>query len=1015
MQIGTHEQTINTAVAEVIADLYQGWRVRAEKTGKIFLDGGRPDILIEEPAGWPVVIEAEVANHRQAEMDAEARLGKCLAHSPRSVESTVALVYPEDLRQHDGGDLRDAIRAAEFEYVVLASVSEVGTSRFPPSGWLSGGIRELAMLVRRISVPIARVEALAIELENGVNGATSVLATNHPIGSPLGARLAAVLSQHDDEMGQTRNMAMTVITNALVFHAALAEAEMPVEDIKTKSLRSVNSPRKYRKHGAFQPTQLLDEWAAILKVNYWPVFHTGGSLLREMPTQSAVAVLDTLWETAEALVAGGVTKSHDLTGIVFQRLIADRKFLATFYTRPAAAVLLAGLALPLHHALGGKGWEDVEAMHALRVGDFACGTGTLLSSAYQRISLIHELYGGDAKDLHRHMMKNGLVGLDVLNVAVHLTAAMLAGSHPDTPFDGEFLLTMPYGKHSWGYSLGSLDLLSAQVPLPFIEAAAMTAGGRGQEEVRELVQRVAHENFQLVIMNPPFTRHAAREGDRTGVHNPAFAAFEAGEDEQNKLAKHLKQVAGRDTHAHGHAGLASHFVELAHRKVAPLGRTALVLPMTAMTGQSWQKCRSLWFKNYRDIVVVSIADSGTQSTSFSADTGMAECLFIATKSDPGGSERRAFSAVLQSQPQTALEGDLIAQAINQTIVNGHVRKLEDGPYSGTRIELGDTLVGEIIDCPLPVMGSWPMVGVSHMTLGQTAYQLANGRLWIEGMTSEDAPPVPTAPIGEISEDIGPHSLDISGAKVKADGLPQGPFEIHSGVPRGTAYPSLWNHHAENERHLTVLPDTHGQLREVSGRIPSQLQARAAIRWDTATRAHYNLDLRFNSQSLTVAMTERPCIGGRAWPSVILKNPDYEYAFALWCNSTLGLLCHWWSASHTQSGRGTTSITGVPHISTLDLVSLSPQQHKTAKVVFEALTDAKFLPFDQIDEDPSRAELDRSLLVDILGLHPSLCEPNGPLAIIRQKLAAEPQIHGGKKTRVVFTVEGEDSEDRDDRR
>lgn len=988
--------------------------MRAENIGEVFLDGGRPDILIEEPAGWPVVIEAEVANHRQAEIDAQTRLGKRLAHSPRSVESAVALVYHEDLRRHHGRGLRDAIQASEFEYIVLGSISEDGYGRFPPSGWLSGGIKELAMLVRRISAPIARVEALAIELENGVNSAAGVLAANHPIGSPLGARMAAVLDQRDDEMGQSRKMAMTVITNALVFHAALAEAEMSVEDANTKRRRSVNSPTQFRRHGAFQPTQLLDEWAAILKVNYWPVFHTSGSLLRELPTQSAVAVLDTLWETAEALIAGGVTKSHDLTGIVFQRLIADRKFLATFYTRPAAAVLLAGLALPLHRPIGGTDWRDVEAMHALRIGDFACGTGTLLSSAYQRISLLHELYGGDPEDLHRHMMKNGLVGLDVLNVAVHLTAAMLAGSHPDTPFDGECLLTMPYGKHAWGYSVGSLDLLSAQVPFAFIEAAATTAGGRGQEEIRELIQRVAHGHFQLVIMNPPFTRHGAHEGDRIDVHNPAFAAFEADEDEQNELANHLREVAGRDTHAHGHAGLGSHFVELAHRKLAPNGRMALVLQMSAMTGQAWQACRSLWFDNYSDILVVTITETGSHTRSFSADTGMAECLVVATKSKPEGNERRASFAVLRGQPKTALEGDLIAQAISNAILNAHIRKLEDGPFGGTSLHLGDTLCGEIVDCPLPAANHWPMVCVCDMTLGQTAYQLANGRLWIEGMTSENAPAVPTAPISEICESIGPHHLDISGAQVNADGLPQGPFAISPGVPRGAAYPCLWNHHTQKERHLTVLPDSHGQVREVSGRIPEELQNRAAARWATATRAHYNLDLQFNSQSLVVAMTDQPCIGGRAWPSVILKHPDHEYAFALWCNSTLGLLCHWWSANPSQSGRGTTTITGIPLISTLNLASLSSKQHRTAKAVFEALTDVRFLPFDQIDEDPSRARLDHCLLVDILGLHPRLCEHNGPLAILRQKLAAEPQINGAKKTRVVFTPDGENAVHRDDR-
>ena len=149
------------------------------------------------------------------------------------------------------------------------------------------------------------------------------------------------------------------------------------------------------------------------------------------------------------------------------------------------------------------------------------------------------------------------------------------------------------------------------------------------------------------------------------------------------------------------------------------------------------------------------------------------------------------------------------------------------------------------------------------------------------------------------------------------------------------------------------------------------------------------------------MTERRCIGGRAWPSVIFTNPEHEYAFALWCNSTLGLLMHWWRSNKTQSGRGTTTVTGIPNIPTLDTRTLTAEQHTAAKAAFEAMRDRRFLPFDQIDEDPARAELDRRLLVDVLGLDASLCAADGPIDLLRRKLAAEPQIHGGKKTRVVF--------------
>jgi hypothetical protein len=73
---GAHEQTINTALGEVLHNLGRSWTIRSETVGIIFQEGGRPDILIEKPDGWPIVIEAEVNNHRQAEIEAQSRLGR---------------------------------------------------------------------------------------------------------------------------------------------------------------------------------------------------------------------------------------------------------------------------------------------------------------------------------------------------------------------------------------------------------------------------------------------------------------------------------------------------------------------------------------------------------------------------------------------------------------------------------------------------------------------------------------------------------------------------------------------------------------------------------------------------------------------------------------------------------------------------------------------------------------------------------------------------------------------------
>ena len=140
--------------------------------------------------------------------------------------------------------------------------------------------------------------------------------------------------------------------------------------------------------------------------------------------------------------------------------------------------------------------------------------------------------------------------------------------------------------------------------------------------------------------------------------------------------------------------------------------------------------------------------------------------------------------------------------------------------------------------------------------------------------------------------------------------------------------------------------------------------------------------------------------------MILANDMHEYAFALWSNSTPGFLCRWWMSNKTQAGRGTYTVTSIPGFSTLDVRRLSDDQHQAAREAFEALADERLLPFDQINEDAARAELDRRLLVDMLDLSSDLCAAGGPMELLRVKLVADPQIHSDKRTRVVSTDEGE---------
>ena len=1008
------EDTINTALGEVLQELRPtSWRVLAEEQRTLRGSAKRPDVLIEEPAGWPVVIEAERENHTSAETDALARLGAVVESSGREIESAVALVYPPDVRGQTGGKaIRAALRKTDgLEYALYTATSGDAVDRLPSSGWLRGNVRDLAMLAHRASTPAPRIERLVDTLEYGVSSAAGVFEQRHPehTGVHLGPEIAEILGQSDDQAGQTRLMAMAVLINALIFHESLARTEFMVDS----GQRRVSSVYEYVSDtSGFDQQRIVSEWRAILEVNYWPIFATASAILDLMPVATGDDVLRPLWSAAQQLIRGGVTKSHDLTGVIFQRLIADRKLLATYYTRPAAAALLAALALPVDRPLGGADWGDADTIAALQIGDFACGTGTLLAAAYSRLSVLHELHGGDPKALHPPMMKHGLHGLDVLNIAVHLTAAMLAGSHPDVPFDGECLLTMPYGEQSDGsVAVGSLDLLAEQVQPGLIgQAAAITAGGREPEEVANLVDRVGHDKFDLVIMNPPFTRPTNHEGEHADVPIPAYAAFDNPPEVQELLSERVKSLA-RGAASDGNAGLPSYFVELAHRKLRPGGTLALVLPLSALSGKSWDATRRELRSSYADLIVITISEASSYSSSFSADTGMAECLIIARQSDRAEVEPRATFVILDRQPMAVSHSALLADQIAYAIRSNTIRRLNGGAPAMTPLAIGEESVGHIWDCPLPDEGPWPVAGIVDASLAFTAYHLEQGRFI--SVTSLDEHPVllPVAKIEQIAG-RGPVHRDITG--VERDGTIRGPFErVSPPVNPIPTHPLLWHHDAKRERALIVEPDSEGLVREVADR-QEEINRKASRIESTASRAHYNLDLRFNSQSLIVAMTERKCIGGVAWPSVIFSEPNHEYAFALWSNSTLGLLLRWWVSNKTQSGRGRVTVTGVPGIPTLDTRALTEEQHVAAQEAFDALRDLRFLPFDQIDEDPARAELDRRLLVDVLGLPASLCDPDGPIDLLRRKLAREPQIHGGKKSRVVFTDKGEKTEKRRDR-
>ena len=569
---------------------------------------------------------------------------------------------------------------------------------------------------------------------------------------------------------------------------------------------------------------------------------------------------------------------------MFQRLIADRKFLATFYTRPESAALLAHLAIP-----DDGGWDDAERVKDFRIADYACGTGTLIHAAYRRLNQLHWLAGGDPEPLHAHMMENALTACDVLPSSVHLTASMLSSSHPRQRYDGSRTIVMQYGKtEQGGVSVGSLDLLGdtgAIRPLiPLHAATAVTGTGEAPSQLDVDMPPVSQN---LVIMNPPFTRPGSDwEGDsRESDSIKQFQGLSTDLETQTKMSATEKEYT-KGTCYHGYAGIASAFVALADRMVKKGGTLALVLPMTALQGMSWEKVRELISSAYRDVTVLTIAAARQSDQSFSADTGMAETMIVCLESSnaPGG---RGLFVSLRRRPDSEMEATEIARAIRATAESSAARTLEDGPFGGSPVSVGDEHLGEVVDAPLSRDAPWSAVGISDFSVVQAALQMAHGVVWLPQMREQAAQRVPTTSLQRVCQ-VGIYDMNIVGSG-KQTGFNR--IKPPSATP---TYPMLWGHDAQLETRMVVAPDS-------EGRVKQGKENRAAEIWDTRSHAHHNRDFRFNSQPLAVAFTETPNIGGRAWPNVKFDDRAHEIAYTLWGNTTLGLLCYWWHSSRQQAG------------------------------------------------------------------------------------------------------------------
>ena len=1026
------EPQLNGRIASVINRVAKtaGWTAREELRGALHGPKTKPDVLITRVGGPAVVIETEYAPANTLADDCMKSLGRELnpdiVGGSGRLGSVIAIRAPNELRECETGAQAEQLieGGIDLEYAVYQGTLEAHT-RFPSNGFIKGSVRELVDFIRPAAEPQSIIDEATTIFERGVaNAAAELLSATRWLNNLMGERIGVELRQpwpayppsepvtsqeikqeraDEHARGQTAKMTAAILINALAYHQNLTgfpvtfDIEGETKHHTIRSLSDLRLPTGYR------PDPIIIEWENILGYNFWAIFDIASKLLRIIPPTIATTtgLLEGMVATAHSIQ--DAIKQHDVAGTIFQKLIADRQTLATYYTRPESTTLAAYLSVP-----DDLDWGDPNTLKNYRIADYACGTGGLVLAAYQRVRELHRAHGGDPDELHSHMMENALTVCDIMPAAVHLTSSLLSSVAPRIQYRGTRAILYLYGatfalkngekilemntrgnpkKYTNGDpvyvmdevhvgSLGLLDINTTTQQAAFPLSAEMAVGSSGTRAPVEIDMPPASQD--LVIMNPPFTTPTNHAGDHAKPGNPAFAAFGTSKDEQNAMSAKVKSL-GRDTIRDGNAGLGTDFAAIANNMVRPGGKIALVLPASSMfggidagSGASWQKFRRLLANDYNDIVVVSIAQGAARDSAFSADTNLAEVIVVARKLNDGERpERKAHFVNLVERPNSKLAAQEIAKSIKRVMP----QLGQPGNYCG--ISVGDEKVGAVRLEMVDPEDKWSTVRIANLDLLATVEGLAQGSLRLPRRLKEI--PLPIAPLGEIG-DRGPLHRDIAGGSQEPS---RGPFTKHDGCNSGTEFPFLWNRKKTVQQSMIVEPDSHGRVKP--GRRSEALQL-----WERVSHLHLSNECGFSSDSTCAVYTDQESLGARAWPNVKLGSQDEEKTMCVWFNSTLGLISYWLRSNRSQDGRGGTTVTAIPFIPALDVKKLTDAQLQAGAAIFDDLCHKPLLPPSQAFCDPTRQELDRRLLTEVLELNGASVDQ---LAILRNQWCVEPTVTG----------------------
>ena len=387
----TTEPEFNVVLGQALQDVCDQGSLTfwAEKT-QLLVSNNRCDVLV---VGGPRPAAIEVELNSDPTGDAVSRLDERVRASNARVEVAVA-VRPlfEVVNLPTPRAIRSGLSQGQLEYCVVTGASSNSAKRWPKSGFLVGDLVSLSHLVAAVTDSPTQVAQLASHIAERVKNTAKQLRQHLTSGQVDEISAAVGRPRGADGL----RIACAVWLSALIFQDRIARHHRGVS-----TRRNCHGPA-----GVIDVQRLVEAWRKVVDIDYQSIYRPALTALdlvdAHVGTSVAAQTVHSMNRAAGTVLSysGG---AFDMGAELFPRLLADRSESAAYYTKATVAEFMAHIALPDHWQppsgllygqptgwkkgpAGTPDWRDVTTGEKhLRIGDLACGTGTLLRAAYKRL------------------------------------------------------------------------------------------------------------------------------------------------------------------------------------------------------------------------------------------------------------------------------------------------------------------------------------------------------------------------------------------------------------------------------------------------------------------------------------------------------------------------------------------------------------------------------------------------------------------------------------------------------